>query len=146
MCIRDRYRYCEQPFLQALEQKVLNTLSNNELIKIFSGGSLDKISDDQTRKYVGRLLKLGETKLRLHIDSEKLFTDDFFLNYVSQTHNISTAMVGAMRLNEFKEALEGKLIVTVDELKTRLKGSVFVKENNRWNLSLIHISEPTRPY
>ena len=62
------------------------------------------------------------------------FTDDAFLAYVSKKHNLPTEIVGAMRVSEFEKALHGKLTVTIDELKERLRGSAFVKENNKWNL------------
>lgn len=128
------YRFYEQPFQQALEQEILKTISKGELIEILSHDSFDKLPNAKTKKYVERLLEMGKVKLRLHEDSEKFFTDDIFLKYVSEKHNLPMEIVGAMRVSEFEKALRGKLTVTIDELKERLKGSVFVKENDKWNL------------
>ncbi len=128
------YRFYEQPFQQALEQEILKSISKDELIEILSHDSFDKLPDEKTKKYVERLLEMGKVKLRLHEDSEKSFTNGVFLRHVSEKHSLLMRTAGAMRLDEFEEALRGKLTVTFDELEERLKGSVFVKENNKWNL------------
>jgi len=128
------YRFYEQPFQQALEQEILKTISKERLIEILTHNSFDKLPDAKTKKYVERLIEMGKMKLRLHGDSEKFFTDDIFLKYVSRKHNLPMEIVGAMRVSEFEKALHGELTITIDELKERLKGSVFVKENNEWNL------------
>ncbi len=128
------YRFYEQPFQQALEQEILKAIPKEELIEILSHDSFDKLPDAKTKKYVERLLEMGKIKLRLHEDFERFFTDDIFLRYISEKHNLPMEIVGAMRVSEFEKALLGKPTVTIDELKNRLKGSVFVKEDNKWNL------------
>ncbi len=128
------YGFLEQPFQQALEQEILKTISREELIEILSHEHFDKLPDAKTKKYVERLLEMGKLKLKLHEDSEKFFTDDIFLEYVSKKYNLPMEIVGAMRVSEFEKAMRGKLIITADELKERLKGCVFVKENDKWNL------------
>lgn len=128
------YIFFEQPFQQALEQEILKKLTKNELVEILSHGDLNSLPDIETRKYVERLISMGKMKLRLHEDSEKFFSDDTFLKYVSEKHRLTYVQIGAMRVVEFENALRGELTVSTDVLNERLEGSVLVKENEKWCL------------
>ena len=130
----ETYRFYCQPTMSVLDDEVLKQISKKDLTEILSHDSFDKLPNAKTKKYVERLLEMGKVKLRLHEDSEKFFTDDIFLKYVSKKHGLPMEIVGAMRVSEFEKALRGKLTVTIDELKERLKGSVFVKKKDKWNL------------
>ncbi|MDP2642765.1 MAG: PEP/pyruvate-binding domain-containing protein [Candidatus Peregrinibacteria bacterium] len=128
------YRFYEQPFQQAIETSILSTISKEELVEILSKHAVDTIQDSHAKKYVKRLIQMGEMKLRLHEDSETYFTDNSFAEYIAKKNDLSVNLVNAMRKNEIKSALNGNTTVTVDELSQRLKGCVYIKEKDEWNL------------
>jgi phosphohistidine swiveling domain-containing protein len=128
------YRFYEQPFQQALEEKILEIIPKEKLVEILSQHKIDLIEDEQTKKYVERLLEMGEMKLKLHEDSFTYFTDNSFAEYTSKRDNLPISIINAMRKNELESAMVGKMIVLKEELKQRLKGCVFIKEDEKWNL------------
>lgn len=128
------YRFYEQPFQQAIEASILKAMSKEELVEILFKHAIDTIQDSQAKKYVKRLIQMGEMKLKLHEDSETYFTDNSFAEYIAKKSDLPINLVNAMRKNEIESALTGNITVTVDELNQRLKGCVYIKEGNEWNL------------
>jgi phosphohistidine swiveling domain-containing protein len=128
------YRFFDQPFQQALESQVLKYIPKEELFEILSRRTLNSISNARAKKYIKRLVKMGEMKLRIHEESEKFCSDNSFEKYVSELHKLPISLVRAMRKNEIKSAMIGKMIVTTGELEKRLRGCVYIKENGKWNL------------
>lgn len=128
------YRYYEQPFQQALEESILSYISADKLIEILTDKKFHNIKNKILKKHLERLIQMGEIKLKLHENSEKLFTDKSFQKYVSEKNNIPIEYAEAMRVDEFENALKGDLVVSINELGQRLKKCVFIKENNEWKL------------
>lgn len=128
------YRFYEQPFQQALEEKIIEIIPKEKLVEILSQHKIDLIEDEQAKKYVERLLEMGEMKLKLHEDSFTYFTDNSFVEYIAKRDNLPISIINAMRKNELESAMTGKMIVLKEELEQRLKGCVFIKENAKWNL------------
>lgn len=128
------YRFYEQPFQQALEEKILEIIPKEKLVEILSQHKIDLIEDEQAKKYVERLLEMGEMKLKLHEDSFTYFTDNSFAEYIAMRDNLPISIINAMRKNELESAMAGKTIVLKEELEQRLKGCVFIKEDAKWNL------------
>ncbi|MBI3631958.1 MAG: hypothetical protein HY225_00720 [Candidatus Vogelbacteria bacterium] len=77
---------------------------------------------------------MGKMKMRLHKDLERFATYAEFEKYVAEKNNLPINIVGAMRIKEFEEAINGHLVVDLEDLKKRLNGSVFVREGGVWNL------------
>jgi phosphohistidine swiveling domain-containing protein len=128
------YRFYEQFFQQALESRILDFISEKKLNKILSENSLDSISDNDLKKYIRRLISMGEMKLLIHKNSEKFSLENSIEKYIAKMSKLPLELVGAMRKNEIDDAINGKITVSADELKKRLQGCVFVKEKGRWNL------------
>ncbi|HCU70492.1 MAG TPA: hypothetical protein DIC35_01910, partial [Candidatus Moranbacteria bacterium] len=128
------YRFFEQPFQQALEEVILKKISKRELVEIISRNRADLVLNDKTRKNIEKLLHMGELKLKIHEEAETFFSDNSFAEYVSNEYGLPLNIIGAMRKNELKSAMAGKMIVTEAELRKRLGGCVIMQENNKWNL------------
>ncbi|EKE15802.1 MAG: hypothetical protein ACD_11C00103G0004 [uncultured bacterium] len=128
------YAFYEQPFQQAIEEKILEFISEEKLVEILSKHSVESISDKKTKKYLKRIMQMGEMKLKLHEDSEAFFMDNSCEKYLAQKYNLPIGLISAMRKKEIEEAISGKIIVTEKELKERLEGCVYVKEDEKWNL------------
>jgi hypothetical protein len=127
------YRFYEQPFQQALESHILKIVPKDELVEILSKHSFDSILNQRAKKYIKRLVSMGDMKLLIHEGSETFNTDYSFEKYVSRKNKIPLRLVSAMRKNEIEDAMAGKM-TTTDELNKRLRGCVFKKENGEWNL------------
>ena len=128
------YKFYEQPFQQALEDNILKTISKDELVKILSERKVNSIQNVQVKKHVKRLIKMGEMKLKLHQTGEAYFNDNSFSEYMAKENNLSVDLINAMRKKEIEKAMKGNITVTVDELRERLKGCVYLKEKGKWNL------------
>ena len=128
------YRFYDQPFQQALETAVLKVVPENTLIEMLASKNFSMIKDAKIQKYIQRLVDMGKTQLQLHYDSERFVMDEVFVNYASSKVNLPTHLIKAMQLKEFRDALNGKISVEISDLKERLKGCVFVKVKNAWQL------------
>ena len=133
------YRFYEQPFQQALEKIVLKYVSEEELTNILSNSNGKKRItikiNSKAKEVLDKLSELGENKLKIHMNAEKIMTVDWmkFVNFVAKKNYVSPQIAETLRANEFTKAMLGKKIDVV-VAKKRLSGSAFVKKNDKWYL------------
>lgn len=130
------YRFYEQPFQQVLEEIVLKHISEDELVKKLSDSNkefLKEIKNNELKKSLEKLIKLGEMKLKLHHNAENLVTTDIksFVNFAAKEYILSINTINLLTVKEFTIILKGKNINT-DITRERSKGCAIVKRNNKW--------------
>lgn len=130
------YRFYEQPFQQALEEFVLKHISENELVEKLSGSSkefLKQISNDELKRSLEKLIRLGKMKLKLHFNAENLVTmgAENFVNFAAKEYCLPINTINFLTVDEFTNILKGKRINT-DFTKERSKGCALIKRNNKW--------------
>lgn len=130
------YRFCEQPFQQALEEIVLKYISEEELMEFLSDSNNKTINiNSKAKEVLDKLLELGEIKLKLHLGAEKFFTTEWmkFVNFVAKKNYVSTQIAESLRADEFVRAMSGNTIDVV-MAKKRLSGSALAKKEGKWYL------------
>jgi len=130
------YHYYEQPFQSALEEKVLESISEQELFEALSDTAVcEKIEDPKVKKYLKRLITLGNMKLKIHQDAEKFVSGNGMGEFIAKKYDISLHLVNAMRMEEFENVLKERTFsVSKKELEQRCEGSVFIKRRGVWKL------------
>jgi phosphohistidine swiveling domain-containing protein len=132
----DLYRFYEQPFQQALEEKIIKKCKNkNQIVELLKKPSLaKKINFDEEESYaLNLLIKMGRFKLELH-ESAVPFVDsiNIFGKFLAKKYNLSLNQALHLRKEEFEKALNGKN-PNINLINERLKGYALIPKNKKWH-------------
>jgi phosphohistidine swiveling domain-containing protein len=130
------YHYYEQPFQMALEERVLRHISQEELLSAMSNVSVfENIQNAESKKYLKRLMIMGEMKLGMHKDAEKFVSGNGISEFIAKKYVVPVHLVDALRMEELEDVLTKKeFSISREELEERNRSSVFVKKNGVWKL------------
>lgn len=131
----DIYRFCEQPFQLALEEKIITKCKNrNTIIKILHKPAIaKKLNFNNEEIYsLNLLIKLGKIKLELHKNAEFLIKAlNIFGKFLAKKHNLSLNQALSLRKSEFNKSLKGRR-PDIDLINKRIKGFALIPKKKKW--------------
>jgi len=129
------YHLYEQPFQHALEERVCMYLPESVLQAVLHDTiPVSEIGVPEVERYLLRLMEMGDMKMRLHTASEQFVADGTLSRYVANMHNLPEHLVDEIRMAEFEDALNGRLVASVATLEARHRGSVLVRDGGVWSV------------